>query len=168
MARRTSQITPHETVVIPNDLTDKQFEEIKESFNKIDLNGDGRLSKRELMKAAAILGMNPTEKDVNNMMKDVDKDGDGFISFKEYLNIMRENYKEVDLERERMKAAFSYIDKDNDGYVTLKELKVVLCHKNQDITTEEIEEFFKEIDADGDGKIDYEEFIESDLCNAVF
>lgn len=33
--------------------------EIKESFHKIDLNGDGRLSRRELMKAAAILGNEP-------------------------------------------------------------------------------------------------------------
>lgn len=47
--------------------------EIKESFHKIDLNGDGRLSRRELMKAAAILGMNPTDKDIDAMMKDVDK-----------------------------------------------------------------------------------------------
>ena len=46
--------------------------EIKESFHKIDLNGDGRLSRRELMKAAAILGMNPTDKDIDTMMKDVD------------------------------------------------------------------------------------------------
>lgn len=47
--------------------------EIKESFHKIDLNGDGRLSRRELMKAAAVLGMNPTDKDIDAMMKDVDK-----------------------------------------------------------------------------------------------
>jgi Ca2+-binding EF-hand superfamily protein len=81
---------------------------------------------------------------------------DGFISFKEYVAIMRDNYKDVDLERERMLAAFRYIDKNNDGYLTLKELKAVLLHKNKDITTEEIEEFFREVDKDGDGKIDYE------------
>lgn len=159
MARRVSQISAHETVVIPNDLTDEQFE---------DLNGDGRLSRRELMKAAAILGMNPTDKDIDAMMKDVDKNNDGFISFKEYLKIMQDNYKEVDLEKERMKAAFRYIDKDNDGFLTLKELKAILAHNNSEISDQEIEQFFREIDTDGDGKIDYEEFIESDLCSTVF
>lgn len=81
---------------------------------------------------------------------------DGFISFKEYLKIMQDNYKEVDLEKERMKAAFRYIDKDNDGFLTLRELKTILCHNNSGISDEEIEQFFKEIDTDGDGKIDYE------------
>lgn len=81
---------------------------------------------------------------------------DGFISFKEYLKIMQDNYKEVDLEKERMKAAFRYIDKDNDGFLTLRELKTILSHSNSGISDEEIEQFFKEIDTDGDGKIDYE------------
>ena len=114
---------------------------------------------------------------------------------------MKDNYKEIDLEKERMKAAFRYIDKDNDGHLTLKELKAILCHNNSEVSDAEIEQFFKEIDTDGDGKIDYEgrtnalaqnvslvnngllpfaiafciiiiwsfsEFIESDLCSAVF
>lgn len=81
---------------------------------------------------------------------------DGFISFKEYLKIMQDNYKEVDLEKERMKAAFRYIDKDNDGFLTLKELKTILSHNNSGISDPEIEQFFKQIDTDGDGKIDYE------------
>ena len=69
---------------------------------------------------------------------------------------MKDNYKEIDLEKERMKAAFRYIDKDNDGHLTLKELKTILCHNNSEVSDEEIEQFFKEIDTDGDGKIDYE------------
>lgn len=81
---------------------------------------------------------------------------DGFISFKEYLKIMQDNYREVDLEKERMKAAFRYIDKDNDGFLTLKELKTILSHNNSGISDQEIEQFFKQIDTDGDGKIDYE------------
>ena len=48
--------------------------EIKRSFNLIDENGDGRLSKRELMKAASLLGWNITEKDIVQMMKSVDRD----------------------------------------------------------------------------------------------
>ncbi|XP_048731529.1 neo-calmodulin-like [Ostrea edulis] len=168
MARRTVRISAHETFVIPNDLNDEQFAEIKKSFDEIDVNRDGRLSKLELTKASAVLGMNPTEKDINDMMREVDTDNDGFISFKEYVAIMRENFKEVDFERERMLAAFRCIDKDNDGFLTLQELKAVLLHKNKDITNEEIEDFFKYIDKDGDGKIDYQEFIDSDLCNVVF
>lgn len=81
---------------------------------------------------------------------------DGFISFKEYLKIMQDNYREVDLEKERMKAAFRYIDKDNDGFLTLKELKTILSHNNSGISDREIEQFFEQIDTDGDGKIDYE------------
>lgn len=38
------------------------------------MNRDGRLSKLELTKASAVLGMNPTEKDINDMMREVDTD----------------------------------------------------------------------------------------------
>ena len=54
-----------------------QFSEIKSSFDAIDANGDGRISKKELMKAAAMLGMNPTEKDANEMLRTADLDGKG-------------------------------------------------------------------------------------------
>lgn len=47
--------------------------EIKEFFYKIDLNGDGRLFWCELMKVVVILGMNLMDKDIDVMMKDVDK-----------------------------------------------------------------------------------------------
>jgi len=49
--------------------------EIIPSFEKIDANGDGRISKGELIKAASLIGLNPTEKDAAAMMRLADRDG---------------------------------------------------------------------------------------------
>ncbi|KAK3088742.1 hypothetical protein FSP39_023186 [Pinctada imbricata] len=125
------------------------------SFEKIDVNGDGRLSKSELMKAAALLGFNPTEKELTEMMRSVDRNNDGFISFKEYIEMMKGNYININMEAERMKAAFKTLDKNNDGYISLKEFKAAVMYNDDSILAEEVEEFFKEFDKDGDGKLDY-------------
>lgn len=59
-------------------------EEIRAIFNKIDVNGDGHISKEEFILAAQQndLGSNP--EDINAFMKKIDTDGDGKITFEEF------------------------------------------------------------------------------------
>ena len=54
------------------------------------------------------------------IMRDMDKDGDGMISFDEMLEQMARESKEEIME---MQELFEKHDKDGDGYLTLKELE---------------------------------------------
>ncbi|XP_060070986.1 uncharacterized protein LOC132550905 [Ylistrum balloti] len=165
--RRMSKNLPF-LVIRDKNLTDAHMEEIIASFELIDLNSDGRISKGELIKAAALLGMNPTEEDAKNMMRLADLDGDGFIDFEEYKNMMRHNYIEIDIEKERLLAAFRVIDKDKDGFLSRDELRSALTFKSPPENQMDVEQFIQDADVNDDGQIDYTEFVNSQLCTKIF
>ncbi|XP_071735236.1 polcalcin Syr v 3-like [Rutidosis leptorrhynchoides] len=59
-------------------------------FKKFDINGDGKISSSELGEALKLLGsVSPDE--VQRMMAEIDTDGDGFISYKEYMDFCNAN-----------------------------------------------------------------------------
>lgn len=59
-------------------------------FKKFDLNGDGQISATELADCLKALG-NVSEEEVKNMMAEIDTDGDGYISYEEYINFALAN-----------------------------------------------------------------------------
>ncbi|XP_044504406.1 polcalcin Bet v 4-like [Mangifera indica] len=59
-------------------------------FKRFDLNGDGQISAAELGDCLKALGsVSPDE--VKYMMDEIDTDGDGFISYQEYLDFALAN-----------------------------------------------------------------------------
>ena len=50
--------------------------EIYEAFNIFDKDGDGKVSSRELGTVMRSLGQNPTERELADMIHEVDKDGE--------------------------------------------------------------------------------------------
>lgn len=152
----------------PAGMPEEQFEEIVSTFYLIDSNEDGRLSKKELNDAAFLIGLNPTTKELDAWWKEADINGDGFISLDEYAKVMTSNFVSIDIERERMKAAFNLLDRNNDGRISLSEFRVVMMYNNNEMTEEKVEELFKEVDSSGKGYLDYEDFINSHICSVVF
>lgn len=69
----------------PQDVADRD-----KIFHRFDTNGDGKISSTELGDALRTLGSVTTE-EVQRMMDELDTDGDGFISFDEYLAFARAN-----------------------------------------------------------------------------
>ncbi|KAG2715113.1 hypothetical protein I3843_03G065200 [Carya illinoinensis] len=53
-------------------------------FKHFDANGDGKVSAAELGDALNKIGSVTTD-DVKHMMSEIDTDGDGFISYKEFM-----------------------------------------------------------------------------------
>ena len=63
------------------------------------------------------LGQKPTPQELENMIREVDIDGNGEIDFDEFLTMMAKKLKETDLE-EDIREAFRVFDNKNTGYVT--------------------------------------------------
>ena len=89
------------------------------------------------------MGQNPTEDELNNMVMEVDLDGNGTIEFPEFLEMMKQKANEVDQEEE-LREAFKIFDRDKDGFVSIKELKKVTSMLGASLSKEELEEFTKE------------------------
>ncbi|KAJ6408453.1 hypothetical protein OIU84_011714 [Salix udensis] len=62
-------------------LTDEQISEFKEAFSLFDKDGDGCITTKELGTVMRSLGQNPTEAELQDMINEVDADGNGTIDF---------------------------------------------------------------------------------------
>ncbi|KAL0735359.1 hypothetical protein Bca4012_011569 [Brassica carinata] len=152
-------------------LTDDQISEFKEAFSLFDKDGDGTLSPqifnpvvagcittKELGTVMRSLGQNPTEAELQDMINEVDADGNGTIDFPEFLNLMARKMKDTDSEEE-LKEAFRVFDKDQNGFISAAELRHVMTNLGEKLTDEEVDEMIREADVDGDGQINYDEFV---------
>ena len=67
----------------------EQEEEIRQAFEVLDKDGNGFLSEAELRPMMTSFYEKASEKEVNQMIKDADIDGDGQVNYKEFVKIMR-------------------------------------------------------------------------------
>jgi len=139
-------------------LTEEQIAEFKEAFSLFDKDGDGTINTRELGAVMRSLGQNPTEAELQDMINEVDADGNGTIDFPEFLTRMARKMKDTDSEEE-IREAFRVFDRDNNGFISGAELKHVMTNLGERLTDEEVDEMIREADIDGDGQVNYEEFV---------
>uniref|UniRef100_A0A8C2H5F9 Calmodulin n=1 Tax=Cyprinus carpio TaxID=7962 RepID=A0A8C2H5F9_CYPCA len=131
----------------------------KEAFSLFDKDGDGTITTKELGTVMRSLGQNPTEAELQDMINEVDADGNGTIDFPEFLTMMARKMKDTDSEEE-IREAFRVFDKDGNGYISAAELRHVMTNLGEKLTDEEVDEMIREADIDGDGQVNYEgEFI---------
>uniref|UniRef100_A0A3P8Q8I3 EF-hand domain-containing protein n=1 Tax=Astatotilapia calliptera TaxID=8154 RepID=A0A3P8Q8I3_ASTCA len=98
------------------------------------------------------LGQNPTEAELQDMINEVDADGNGTIDFPEFLTMMARKMKDTDSEEE-IREAFRVFDKDGNGYISAAELRHVMTNLGEKLTDEEVDEMIREADIDGDGQL---------------
>ncbi|GFP96520.1 calmodulin [Phtheirospermum japonicum] len=63
-------------------------EELKEAFEVFDKDKDGFISAAELRHVMTNLGEKMTDEDVNDMIREADLDGDGVVSYEEFVKMM--------------------------------------------------------------------------------
>ncbi|CAG9314706.1 unnamed protein product [Blepharisma stoltei] len=137
---------------------------LKEIFLIIDKNGDGKLSKEDLIdQYTEILGAEEAGREVAKIMKEVDTDKNGFVDYTEFLKAAL-NMEKV-LSAENLKTAFKVFDRDGSGSISAAELRKILegSAPSDDRVWNEI---ISEVDQNGDGEIDLQEF--QDIILAKF
>ncbi|CAH0475879.1 unnamed protein product [Peronospora belbahrii] len=88
-------------------------------------------------------------------MRQADTDGDGKISFTEFVSITNQRL----FCRGNLTAAFDTFDENQDGFISSNELEHILhVLGNKRMSHEEICKLIESADKNEDGKIDYNEF----------
>ena len=144
--------------IMADQLTEEQIAEFKEAFSLFDKDGDGTITTKELGTVMRSLGQNPTEAELQDVINEVDANGNGTIDFPEFLTMISRNMKDADSEEE-IKEAFGVFNKEGDGYISAAELRHVMRNLGEKLTDEQVDEMIREADIDGDGQVNYEEFV---------
>ena len=162
---QTIKLKTHENIIqivilykMAKELSETQIEEFREAFLLFDKDGDGIIATIELGTVMRSLGQNPTEKELQDMINEVDEDGEGSIDLTEFLNMMVKKMKDTDTEDD-MREAFRVFDKDGNGFISVQELRHLMTNMGEKLTDDEVDEMIREADIDGDGEVNYEEFV---------
>uniref|UniRef100_A0A8C0RGH5 EF-hand calcium-binding domain-containing protein 11 n=1 Tax=Canis lupus familiaris TaxID=9615 RepID=A0A8C0RGH5_CANLF len=140
----------------------------KKPFHYLTRMADGTITTKELGTVMRSLGQNPTEAELQDMINEVDADGNGTIDFPEFLTMMARKMKDTDSEEE-IREAFRVFDKDGNGYISAAELRHVMTNLGEKLTDEEVDEMIREADIDGDGQVNYEgKSFTTSFCALIF
>ncbi|XP_045169495.1 calmodulin-A-like [Mercenaria mercenaria] len=137
-------------------LSEEQLADFQRAFDLFDPDGDGTITTLELGTIMRVIGQNPTEAELQDMVNEVDEDGNGTIEFDEFVKMMV--LKTASDNAGVNKETFDVFDIEKTGYITAKELKNVMSNLGEDLGDDVIEEMISKVDTDGDGKIGFEEF----------
>lgn len=69
-------------------LSKEEEQEFREIFNLVDKDKGGSISQRELALLMETLGINASQQEIDLMIGEIDKDGDGEIQFEEFVAVM--------------------------------------------------------------------------------
>ena len=138
-------------------LTQQEESKLGNMFKALDVDGNGKLSKEELIQASQSFKLF-TEKEVDDIFENCDIDRSGFIDYSEFL-VATMGWNQL-FSQEKANMLFKYFEKC--GNLSLDDFRA--CFNN--ITQDEWNEFLREVDGNKDGNISIEEF-KLYLVNAV-
>ena len=128
-------------------------------FNQIDKSGDGKISKKELLKGISERYNSKTlEKDIDEIYKNLDMDNNGYIGYEEFVRAAVS--KEYFVKDNVLRFAFRYFDKDDSGEITIDEVEQMFAQSIPDKKKvhDTLKAIVQEVDRNNDDKITYEEF----------
>ena len=142
-------------------LSDDEIMEIKEAFDLFDSDKSGTIDKSELRNALQNLGIDSRNHTLNTMMKDLDKDDSGSVTFDEFIDMMTAKMSDKDT-REDLEKVFRLFlgDDTNADKISVKHLKRVANDLQESMTDTELHEMIARADLDKDNFVSLEEFIQ--------
>ncbi len=132
--------------------------EYKKAFDVYDKDKDEKINLTELENIMKSIGQNPSESELQDMINEIDIDGEGVITFDGFISLMEKKLRDADTEEELIES-FKVFDKDGIGLISSENLRDVVVSLGMKFSQEEIDEMIREADNDGDGFINYEEFV---------
>jgi Ca2+-binding EF-hand superfamily protein len=134
-----------------------EIEEIKEAFDIFDNDLSGAISVAELTSSFKSLGFDVAHSNVYEILKDLDKDGNGEIDFTEFLDLLSTKLS-AENTREEIEKVFKMFDADRTGEISVENLMQVARTLGDDISPENLASVLQTSDVDQDGRLTFEDF----------
>ncbi|GMT36001.1 hypothetical protein PFISCL1PPCAC_27298, partial [Pristionchus fissidentatus] len=133
-------------------------DELSETFDLLDVDKDGRLSRGEISALLRTVNVEPTRIELDFIFQEMDVNESGLINKEEFVRYMR-NPPVHRTTLKELESQFRDFDTDGDGAITEEEMASILMNTTDLTDRETIKEMFKATDADGDGKVSFYEFV---------
>ncbi|KAK7092131.1 calmodulin-beta-like isoform X2 [Littorina saxatilis] len=143
------------------EVTDIERKDIREAFDILDNDKDGKLSIPELETLLRGQFVVANDRELKELLDNMDADKNGYVDYAEFEafvaknNLCRANAEEVSAE---MRDAFQVFDTDRDGFIGVEEFRAVMTNIGDKLTDEEVTNLMDQADTNKDGRIDYKEF----------
>lgn len=130
---------------------------LREIFMIYDSNADGFLSSNEFIIAIQAFGLNPSQSEISKYKKQIGRDENGNITFKDFSNFMHDKMSLFE-SPEDIIDAFRTFDMEGNGLISVEELRHVLMNLGEKLNEQEIDELIKATKVKAQD-IDYREFV---------
>lgn len=144
--------------LVHNSLYLPEVKDLVKIFKNIDSNGDGKITKEEMIVAIGkYYNVADAEEEVDMIFENVDNDNNGYIEYEEYIRASI-NKKDL-LTDEILRFTFKYFDKDGSGSITGDEIaQVLFIGQDKDNAKKLTNQLINEVDIDHNAQVNFEEF----------
>jgi len=139
-------------------LPPNMVQELGEAFFLFDYDKDNKITSKEVGAVVRSVGLNPTEADLKEMVREVDGKG-GKIDVNGLSQILVKRLKNQTTSPDELRDAFQVFDKHGNGMVSVHDMKISLTTLGERLTTEELDELIREVDKDAEGQVSHEDII---------
>jgi len=131
--------------------------DVRETFNKLDANGDGHIDGKELEQLLRKLGSSPTPEDIQHILSTIDQDHDRKINFSEFAKWYIGSEERL---QSQVHSAFNELDSNKSGSIDREKLRNLLLRLGDRPTEGDLADAMKDLDKNRDGQITFDEFKE--------
>lgn len=135
----------------PHTMTPMEEVKLKDLFNKIDKNRDGKIDIKDLSTALSEMKVAQVPGHAKDFFKRHDTNHDGQITFQEFVEFIQDHEK-------KLHEYFQKIDVNRDGSIDVPEILESFKRLGVKIEKEEAERLMKRMDKDGSLRINWHEW----------
>ncbi|KAK7351682.1 hypothetical protein VNO77_11298 [Canavalia gladiata] len=130
---------------------------LKDVFDHLDVDKDGKISSKELMDYFASAGESVNHKLAKRVIDEFDSDGDELLDFEDFVRLMKQE--EGGESEGILKSAFEMFEVEKGcGCITPKGLQQMLLQLGDVKSHDECAAMIRAFDLDGNGFLDFHEF----------
>lgn len=139
-------------------ITPELAESLEETFRMYDTDGLNGFSPDEIRPIFESFPRQPTDQQIDDMVKELDSNGDGTIHYHEFVEFMVKELVNRDKIQDPLRKVFEIFDSKEQGLMSQEDIKQMMTDGGEPITDEEAKKMLEEAKYDEDEFINFKDF----------